>query len=156
MREYRRLVRDILDHGEEYPSRSSNPDGGGSFSCKSITNASFEWDLDRRGFPLVTAKETNWRSAFVETWWMMNGFENTRYLRERGVRIWDEWADDRGDLGPVYGWQWRSQKYGDQLRRVVQGICDVRFDPKSEDRRRLIVDSWNPAEIDDMALQPCH
>jgi thymidylate synthase len=108
-----------------------------------------------QGFPLVTTKKLHVKSIVHELLWMLSGDTNTRYLRENGVTIWDEWADGEGDLGPIYGRQWRSWPaagggHVDQIARVVEGL---RSDP---DSRRHIVTAWNPAELDRMALAPCH
>src|SRR5207302_2452264 len=107
------------------------------------------------GFPLVTTKKLHLKSIIYELLWFLAGDTNVRYLNEHGVTIWDEWADERGDLGPVYGHQWRSwPKPGggviDQIADVIQAIR------RNPDSRRLIVTAWNPAEIDQMALPPCH
>lgn len=111
----------------------------------------------RKGFPLLTTKRIHWKSVAVELLWFLRGDTNIHYLQERGVTIWNEWANSDGELGPVYGAQWRNWEaletwlgYVDQIRNVVEALKD---DPHS---RRHIVTAWNPAEIDDMALPPCH
>jgi thymidylate synthase len=107
------------------------------------------------GFPLVTTKKVHTRSVFGELLWFLRGDTNVKWLQDRGITIWDEWADDNGDLGPVYGYQWRSWptpdgRHVDQVARLVEGI---RTNP---DSRRHIVSAWNVADVDDMALPPCH
>src|SRR3546814_10394187 len=107
------------------------------------------------GFPLVTTKKVHTRSVFGELLWFLRGDTNVKWLQDRGISIWDEWADDNGDLGPVYGYQWRSWPtpagtHVDQIARLVEGI---RTNP---DSRRHIVSAWNVADVDDMALPPCH
>ncbi|PAU76651.1 thymidylate synthase [Halomonas salipaludis] len=121
---------------------------------RSVFGHQMRFDL-ARGFPLVTTKKLHLRSIIHELLWFLSGDTNIRYLKENGVRIWDEWADDNGDLGPVYGYQWRSWPrpdggHVDQIRQVVEQI------KRNPDSRRLIVSAWNPALVDEMALPPCH
>lgn len=121
---------------------------------RSLFGAQLRYDLSQ-GFPLVTTKKVHLRSIIHELLWFLKGETNTRYLKENGVSIWDEWADENGDLGPVYGAQWRSWRAPDgrtidQISQVVEQI------KKNPDSRRLIVSAWNPGEIDRMALAPCH
>jgi thymidylate synthase len=106
-------------------------------------------------FPLVTTKQVHWPSVVHELLWFLAGDTNVKYLNEHGVTIWDEWTDERGDLGPVYGKQWRSWPTSDggAIDQIANVIADIRRDP---DSRRLIVTAWNPADIDKMALPPCH
>jgi thymidylate synthase len=108
-----------------------------------------------QGFPLVTTKKLHVKSIVHELLWFLRGETNIRYLNEHGVRIWDEWADDQGDLGPVYGQQWRSwpSSDGETIDQMTGVIEAIRRNPES---RRLIVSAWNPAEVDKMALPPCH
>jgi thymidylate synthase len=109
----------------------------------------------REGFPLVTTKRVHLKSIIYELLWFLRGDTNVRYLRDHGVTIWDEWADENGDLGPVYGRQWRSWAAPDgrTIDQIAQAVDTIRRDP---DSRRIIVTAWNPADIDKMALAPCH
>jgi thymidylate synthase len=147
MRQYLDLMRRVLDTGVRKTDRT----GTGTLS---IFGHQMRFDL-ADGFPLVTTKKIHLKSVIHELLWFIAGDTNIRYLKENGVRIWDEWADQNGDLGPVYGAQWRSWPAPDggkidQLRQVVE---QIRSKP---DSRRLIVSAWNPAEVDQMALPPCH
>jgi thymidylate synthase len=147
MRQYLDLLQLILDEGVPQPDRT----GTGTVS---YFGAQMRFDL-QRGFPLVTTKKLHLRSIIVELLWFLRGDTNVRWLNERKVSIWDEWADADGDLGPVYGKQWRDwetadRRHIDQIDKLVQMI---RQDPSS---RRQIVTAWNPGEIDKMALAPCH
>ncbi len=147
MRKYLDLVQAILDEGVEQMDRT----GTGTLS---LFGAQMRFDLSA-GFPLLTTKKLHLRSIIVELLWFLRGDTNIRWLQERKVGIWDEWADDKGDLGPVYGKQWRSWEAADG-RRIdqIQGLIDlIKRDPGS---RRQIVSAWNPGEIDRMALAPCH
>jgi thymidylate synthase len=147
MRPYLDLLRHILDHGTPKSDRT----GTGTLS---VFGYQMRFDL-AQGFPLLTTKRLHLRSILHELLWFLAGDTNVRYLHEHGVTIWDEWADAEGDLGPVYGAQWRSWPTPDggaidQISRVVEGI---RTNP---DSRRHIVSAWNVAAIDQMALPPCH
>jgi thymidylate synthase len=147
MRQYLDLMQTILDRGVEQKDRT----GTGTLSW---FGAQMRFDL-ADGFPLLTTKKLHVKSIVYELLWFLRGDTNVRWLQERGVRIWDEWADARGDLGPVYGSQWRSWPDGrggtiDQITNVVNSIKN---NPNS---RRHIVTAWNPAEVDEMALPPCH
>jgi thymidylate synthase len=147
MRQYLDLMRHVLDHGVAKSDRT----GTGTLS---IFGQQMRFDLGA-GFPLVTTKKVHLKSVIHELLWFLAGDTNIGYLQKHGVTIWDAWADDNGDLGPVYGAQWRSWPDGrggaiDQISQVVEGI---RSNP---DSRRLIVTAWNPADIDTMALPPCH
>jgi thymidylate synthase len=147
MRQYLDLMEHILRDGVEKRDRT----GTGTLS---VFGHQMRFDLGE-GFPLLTTKKLHLKSIIHELLWFLRGETNIRYLKEHGVRIWDEWADENGDLGPVYGSQWRSWpaadgKTIDQISNVVEMIR------KSPDSRRLIVSAWNPAEVDSMALPPCH
>ena len=147
MRQYLDLVEHILDHGVAMEDRT----GTGTLS---IFGYQMRFDLER-GFPLLTTKKLHLRSIIHELLWFLAGDTNVRYLHDNKVSIWDEWADNAGDLGPIYGHQWRSwptQDGGcvDQIDRLITGI---RNDPSS---RRHIVSAWNVADIEEMALPPCH
>jgi thymidylate synthase len=147
MRQYHDLMERILADGVEKRDRT----GVGTLS---VFGHQMRFDL-RAGFPLVTTKKVHLKSIIYELLWFLRGDTNIKYLNEHGVSIWDEWADERGDLGPVYGRQWRSWPAPDggtidQISDVLQAIR------RNPDSRRLIVSAWNPAEIDKMALPPCH
>jgi thymidylate synthase len=147
MQQYHDLLRHILNHGTEKTDRT----GTGTISCFGYQ---MRFDLGA-GFPLVTTKKLHLKSIIYELLWFIKGDTNVRYLQEHGVKIWDEWARENGDLGPVYGKQWRSWagadgKTYDQLSEVIQ---QIRTNP---DSRRLIISAWNVAELGQMALMPCH
>jgi thymidylate synthase len=147
MRAYLDLVQRILDEGVEKSDRT----GTGTLS---VFGHQTRYDL-REGFPLVTTKRVHTRSVFAELLWFLRGDTNVKWLQDRGVSIWDEWADENRDLGPVYGYQWRSWptpdgRHVDQIAQVVE---QIRRDP---DSRRHIVSAWNVADIPQMALAPCH
>lgn len=147
MQQYLTLLRDVLDNGTDRPDRTGT-------GTRSVFGRQIRFDLSQ-GFPLLTTKKLHIKSIVYELLWFLRGETNVRWLQERGVKIWDEWADENGDLGPVYGSQWRSWPDGrggtiDQIANVVRSI------QTKPDSRRHIVTAWNPAEVDDMALPPCH
>jgi thymidylate synthase len=147
MHAYLDLLRHILDHGDEKPDRTGT-------GTKSVFGWQSRYDLSA-GFPLVTTKKLHIKSIIHELIWFLRGDTNTAYLNNNGVRIWDEWADDNGDLGPVYGEQWRRWPAPDG--RKIDQIADVMQMLKTDpDSRRMIVSAWNPADVEAMALPPCH
>ena len=147
MQQYLSLVKTILDYGNAKSDRT----GTGTLS---VFGHQLRFDL-QAGFPLVTTKKVHLRSIIVELLWFLRGETNVRFLRDNNVTIWDEWADANGELGPVYGYQWRNWpapdgRHIDQISRV---IADIKSNP---DSRRHVVSAWNVADLDKMALQPCH
>lgn len=147
MKQYLDMLQHVLDNGVRKGDRT----GTGTIS---VFGYQMRFRLSE-GFPLLTTKKIHLKSIIYELLWMLQGDTNIRYLKERGVRIWDEWADEEGDLGPVYGAQWRSFRgadgaVADQISWVVEQIR------QKPDSRRHVVNSWNPTEIDQMALPPCH
>ena len=142
MQQYHDALQHILDHGV----RSSDRTGTGTISCFGMQQ---RYDLGD-GFPLVTTKKLYLRGIIHELLWFLAGDTNIKYLQENRVSIWDEWADEAGDLGPVYGKQWRDFGGVDQIETLVEMI------KTSPDSRRLIVSAWNPVDVPDMALPPCH
>lgn len=147
MQQYLDLLRDILENGTEKEDRT----GVGTLS---VFGRQMRFDLDQ-GFPLVTTKKLHIPSIFHELLWFISGDTNIRYLQENGVSIWDEWADDQGDLGEVYGKQWRAWSTGDEkaIDQLAEVIQQIRHNP---DSRRHIVSAWNVSKIEQMALPPCH
>ncbi len=147
MQQYLDLMRHVRDHGIRKEDRT----GTGTVS---VFGYQMRFDLSR-GFPVVTTKKLHLRSIIHELLWFLQGDTNIRYLRENGVSIWDEWADENGDLGPVYGYQWRSwpTSNGGSIDQISQLVEQIRNNP---DSRRLMVSAWNPADVDAMALPPCH
>lgn len=147
MRQYLDLVQNILDHGVKKGDRT----GTGTLS---MFGYQMRFNL-QDGFPLLTTKKLHLKSIIYELIWFLNGDTNIKYLNDHGVRIWDEWADEHGELGPVYGAQWRSWNTGDgrSVDQISQVIEQIKTNP---DSRRLIVSAWNVAEIENMALPPCH
>ncbi|MBI3569864.1 MAG: thymidylate synthase [Gammaproteobacteria bacterium] len=147
MRQYLDLMRHVMQHGMRKEDRT----GTGTLS---VFGHQMRFDL-AQGFPLLTTKKVHTKSIIYELLWFLRGDTNIRYLKDHGVSIWDEWADENGDLGPVYGSQWRSWPTPDgrQIDQISQVVRDIRQNP---DSRRLIVSAWNVAEIERMALPPCH
>ncbi|MBP7558120.1 MAG: thymidylate synthase [Chitinophagaceae bacterium] len=147
MQEYLDLLQHILDHGAHKTDRT----GTGTQSCFGYQ---MRFDL-QKGFPLVTTKKVHLKSVIHELLWFLKGETNIAYLKEHGVSIWNEWADENGELGPVYGKQWRSWEGKDH--KVVDQISDLIAQiRKNPDSRRLIVSAWNVTDLPEMALMPCH
>ncbi|OLP65070.1 Thymidylate synthase 2 [Bacillus pumilus] len=147
MKQYKELCRHVLQQGEEKGDRT----GTGTISTFGYQ---MRFDL-QEGFPLLTTKKLHLKSIIHELLWFLKGDTNVKYLQENGVRIWNEWADEDGELGRVYGAQWRSWQSGngETVDQISQLIHDIEHNPNS---RRLIVSAWNPGEVDQMALPPCH
>ncbi|AOT00948.1 MULTISPECIES: thymidylate synthase [Exiguobacterium] len=147
MEQYHALCEHILEHGTKKEDRT----GTGTLS---VFGHQMRFSL-QDGFPLITTKKLHMKSIIHELIWFISGDTNIRYLQENGVRIWNEWADENGDLGPVYGAQWRSfpRPDGTTVDQLAQVIEQIKTNP---DSRRLIVSAWNPGQVDEMALPPCH
>ena len=147
MQQYLQLMRHVLENGVRKEDRT----GTGTLS---VFGYQMRYDLGE-GFPVVTTKKLHLRSIIHELLWFLRGDTNVRYLRDNGVSIWDEWADDNGELGPVYGYQWRSWPApdGEHIDQITQVVEQLASNP---DSRRIIVSAWNVAQIDKMALPPCH
>lgn len=147
MQQYLDLLTDILENGEQKDDRT----GTGTIS---VFGRQLRFNL-QEGFPLITTKKLHIRSIIHELLWFLSGNTNIQYLKENGVTIWDEWADDNGDLGPVYGAQWRSWRGagGKTIDQISEVIEQIKTNPNS---RRLLVSAWNVAELDQMKLPPCH
>lgn len=147
MKQYLDLLKHVIDTGIDRGDRTGK-------GTRSVFGYQMRFDLSE-GFPVLTTKKLHLRSIIYELLWFLKGETNIRYLKENGVSIWDEWADENGDLGPVYGHQWRSWPapdggHIDQIANLIEGL---KTNPNS---RRHIVSAWNPAEVDEMALPPCH
>ena len=147
MRQYLDLMQHVLDHGAEKSDRTGT-------GTRSVFGHQMRFDL-QQGFPLLTTKKLHIRSILIELLWFLRGETNIAYLKENGVSIWDEWADENGDLGPVYGKQWRDWetpdgRHIDQIKQLLELL------KKSPDSRRMLVSAWNVGELDKMALMPCH
>lgn len=147
MKQYHDLLRHIMDNGVDKSDRTET-------GTRSVFGHQMRFDL-REGFPLLTTKKVHTRSVFGELLWFLRGDTNIGWLHENRITIWDEWADENGDLGPVYGYQWRTWptpdgRHVDQIAKVIESL---KFNP---DSRRHIVSAWNVADVDDMALPPCH
>ena len=147
MRQYLDLLQHVLDHGIDRGDRTGT-------GTRSVFGYQMRYDLGE-GFPVLTTKKLHLRSIIHELLWFLRGDTNIAYLKENGVSIWDEWADEHGELGPVYGAQWRSWPAPDGRRidQIANLVESIRNNPNS---RRHIVSAWNPAEVDEMALPPCH
>ena len=147
MKQYLDLLQHVLDNGTDKSDRTGT-------GTRSVFGYQMRFNL-ADGFPVLTTKKLHLKSIIHELLWFLAGDTNIRYLKENGVRIWDEWADENGDLGRVYGAQWRSWRgaNGETVDQIANVVRQIRQNP---DSRRLIVSAWNPAEVDDMALPPCH
>ena len=147
MQQYLSLLKRILDEGATKTDRTGT-------GTKSVFGHQMRFDLSE-GFPLLTTKKLHLKSIIYELLWFLRGDTNVKYLQEHGVRIWNEWADENGDLGPVYGHQWRSwPDYKGGTIDQIQNVLDlIKHHP---DSRRMMVTAWNPAEVEEMALPPCH
>jgi thymidylate synthase len=147
MKPYLDLMQQVLDHGVEKGDRTGT-------GTRSLFGHQMRFNL-ADGFPLLTTKKLHTKSIIYELLWFLRGETNIAYLKERGVHIWDEWADERGELGPVYGAQWRSwpARDGGTIDQITGVLSEIKRNP---DSRRLIVSAWNPADITSMALPPCH
>ena len=147
MRQYLDLMRHVLEHGNVKSDRTGT-------GTRSVFGWQMRFDL-AAGFPMLTTKKLHLRSIIHELLWFLKGDTNIKYLKDNGVRIWDEWADDNGDLGPVYGHQWRHwpARDGLEIDQIVQLVEGLKKNP---DSRRHLVTAWNPADVDRMALPPCH
>ncbi|HEY5690379.1 MAG TPA: thymidylate synthase [Cyclobacteriaceae bacterium] len=147
MKQYLDLMQDILDKGAQKTDRTGT-------GTTSVFGRQLRFDLSE-GFPLVTTKKLHLRSIIYELLWFLKGDTNIKYLKDNGVSIWDEWADENGELGPVYGSQWRSwpAPNGESIDQISKVLNQIKNKP---DSRRHIVSAWNPAEVDKMALPPCH
>ncbi|HBM27460.1 MAG TPA: thymidylate synthase [Halomonas sp.] len=144
---YLDLMRTVLEQGVDRGDRTGT-------GTRSVFGHQMRFDLSR-GFPLLTTKKLHLRSIIHELLWFLKGDTNIGYLKENGVRIWDEWADENGNLGPVYGYQWRSwpNPNGGSVDQITNVLEQIRTNPQS---RRLIVSAWNPGQVDEMKLPPCH
>jgi len=144
MKQYLDLLQDILDNGVDKGDRTGT-------GTRSVFGRQMRFDLSK-GFPLMTTKKVHLKSIIYELLWFLKGDTNVHYLQEHGVRIWNEWADENGDLGPVYGAQWRNWNNEgiDQIKKVIETL------KKNPNDRRMIVTAWNPSQVDNMALPPCH
>jgi thymidylate synthase len=142
MYQYSILLRKLLEHGVDKPDRTGT-------GTKSLFGETMRFDLNE-GFPILTTKKLHWKSIVHELLWFLDGNTNVKYLNDNGVTIWNEWADENGDLGPIYGAQWRNSNGIDQIANVVELL---KKDPHS---RRAVVVAWNPGQLAQMALPPCH
>ena len=147
MKQYLDLLADVMRHGVDKDDRTGT-------GTRSVFGRQLRFDM-AQGFPLLTTKKVHLKSIIYELLWFLHGDTNVRYLQEHGVRIWNEWADEHGDLGPIYGHQWRSwpDYSGGTIDQIAQVVDQLRHNP---DSRRMIVSAWNVAEVATMALPPCH
>ena len=147
MKQYLNLLQHIVDHGLEKGDRTGT-------GTKSVFGYQMRFDLSE-GFPMLTTKKLHLKSIIYELLWFLNGDTNIQYLNDNGVRIWNEWADEKGDLGPIYGKQWVGweKKDGSTINQIEKAIETIKNNPNS---RRIIVNAWNVGELEEMALTPCH
>ena len=147
MRQYHKLLKHVLENGADKNDRTGT-------GTRSVFGYQMRFDLSK-GFPLLTTKKIHLKSIIYELLWFLKGETNISYLKENGVSIWDEWADENGELGPVYGYQWRSWpgRNGETIDQISGLIDQIKTNP---DSRRLIVTAWNPSDVEKMALPPCH
>ncbi len=147
MKLYLQMLQHIIENGVDKADRTGT-------GTRSVFGYQARFDL-QRGFPMLTTKKLHLKSIIYELLWFLNGDTNTKYLNDNGVKIWDEWADEHGDLGPVYGKQWRSweAKDGKVIDQITEVINTIKHNP---DSRRMIVNAWNVGELSEMALTPCH
>ena len=147
MRQYHKLLKHVLENGNDKNDRTGT-------GTRSVFGYQMRFDLSK-GFPLLTTKKIHLKSIIYELLWFLKGETNISYLKENGVSIWDEWADEHGELGPVYGYQWRSWpgRNGETIDQISGLIDQIKNNP---DSRRLIVTAWNPSDVEKMALPPCH
>lgn len=147
MRQYHKLLKHVLENGTDKNDRTGT-------GTRSVFGYQMRFDLSK-GFPLLTTKKIHLKSIIYELLWFLKGETNISYLKENGVSIWDEWADEKGELGPVYGYQWRSWpgRNGEIIDQISGLIDQIKTNP---DSRRLIVTAWNPSDVEKMALPPCH
>ncbi len=147
MKQYLDLLQHIMDHGTDKSDRTGT-------GTRSVFGYQMRFDLSQ-GFPLLTTKKLHLRSIIHELLWFLKGDTNVKYLQDNGVRIWNEWADENGDLGHVYGYQWRSwpDYNGGTIDQIAKAVETIKHNP---DSRRIMVSAWNVADIDSMALPPCH
>ncbi len=147
MQQYLDLINHVINDGNNKSDRTGT-------GTRSVFGYQMRFDL-KNSFPLLTTKKIHFKSIIYELLWFLNGDTNIKYLNENGISIWNEWADENGDLGPVYGYQWRSwpSKTGGKIDQISQLIEQLKMNP---DSRRHIVSAWNPSDVDEMALPPCH
>jgi thymidylate synthase len=160
MRQYQTLLQHVLDHGVRKPTRAVLESTGEKVHAISVFGHQCRYDL-AAGFPAVTTKKLAFRAMVHELLWFLRGQTNVRPLQAEGVHIWDQWADEAGEVGPIYGQQWRRWEAPgggaiDQIDQVRRGIGDVARDPTASVGRRLLVSAWNPADLPRMRLPPCH
>ena len=147
MKQYHKLLKHVLENGSDKNDRTGT-------GTRSVFGYQMRFDLSK-GFPLLTTKKIHLKSIIYELLWFLKGETNIAYLKENGVSIWDEWANESGELGPVYGYQWRSwpSQNGETIDQISGLINQIKTNP---DSRRLIVTAWNPSDVEKMALPPCH
>lgn len=180
MKTYHNLLKFVLEQGERVPTRAKLLSTGTNVSAYSVIGYQDRYDL-KEGFPLLTTKKIHFKSVLHELFWFLNGDTNVKYLNDHGVRIWNEWANEQGDIGAAYGQQWRAwdfhsteivknkyenaffKEFGvcthkkiDQIQQLIDGIEAVKADPTASVGRRLILTAWNVPKIPEMALPPCH